>query len=334
MTHETGDNRSIAYNYLDLPSQIKTGTVVSVNYSYLADGMKISALTPSGEGLVYFGDFVYRQSSSGSLSFESVPLRYHFTAKEDQETDFGLPFTDFGARQYSHTLHRWLVPDPMGEKYYDISPYAYCAGNPVMLVEPDGEDYEEIIDDYIFDERGFWTKVENCDPYDRLIVGDNHIIVKDKSILGNMTSITYPQQWGQDAVMTETLSLSWNNSMSKELTEVFYFLADNTNVEWILLESASGPSVLATEHLSSEFTEEPLSKALINTSFYECDPVFRMHNHPIGYRTERESMSIDVQNVRNQPERSSVVYFSKSKNIYQITPKGPNFLFKRNGYAK
>ena len=54
------------------------------------------------------------------------------------ETDFGLPFTDFGARQYSHTLHRWLVPDPMGEKYYDISPYAYCAGNPVMLVEPDG----------------------------------------------------------------------------------------------------------------------------------------------------------------------------------------------------
>ena len=56
------------------------------------------------------------------------------------ETDFGLPFTDFGARQYSHSLHRWLVPDPMGEKYYDISPYAYCAGNPVMLVDPDGMD--------------------------------------------------------------------------------------------------------------------------------------------------------------------------------------------------
>ncbi len=28
--------------------------------------------------------------------------------------------------------------DPLAEKYYSISPYAYCAGNPVNLVDPDG----------------------------------------------------------------------------------------------------------------------------------------------------------------------------------------------------
>ncbi len=28
--------------------------------------------------------------------------------------------------------------DPMAEKYYGISPYAYCAGNPVNYVDPDG----------------------------------------------------------------------------------------------------------------------------------------------------------------------------------------------------
>ena len=33
-----------------------------------------------------------------------------------------------------------LTPDPLGENYYDISPYAYCAGDPVNLVDPDGKD--------------------------------------------------------------------------------------------------------------------------------------------------------------------------------------------------
>ena len=31
-----------------------------------------------------------------------------------------------------------LSQDPLSEKYYSISPYAYCAGNPVNLVAPDG----------------------------------------------------------------------------------------------------------------------------------------------------------------------------------------------------
>ena len=53
--------------------------------------------------------------------------------------DFDLPYTDFGARLYSPALGRWIAPDPASEKYYDVSPYAYCANNPVNLVDPDGE---------------------------------------------------------------------------------------------------------------------------------------------------------------------------------------------------
>ena len=48
-----------------------------------------------------------------------------------------------GARHYSPALSRWLVPDPLGEKYYDISPYAYCAGNPVMFIDPTGLSIDE-----------------------------------------------------------------------------------------------------------------------------------------------------------------------------------------------
>jgi hypothetical protein len=42
--------------------------------------------------------------------------------------------------------------DPLAEKYYSISPYAYCAGNPVKRIDPDGmaiyttHDFDEIKD--------------------------------------------------------------------------------------------------------------------------------------------------------------------------------------------
>ena len=77
-----------------------------MNYSYLSDGTKLSALDGNGEGLVYRGPFAY---------------------------------IDFGARQYSPSLRRWMTPDPLSEKYYGISPYAFCNNNPVNFVDPDGE---------------------------------------------------------------------------------------------------------------------------------------------------------------------------------------------------
>ena len=52
----------------------------------------------------------------------TVSLRDGFTGQEDQGPDFSVPYLDFGARQYSPSLSRGLVPDPMGEKKGDVSP--------------------------------------------------------------------------------------------------------------------------------------------------------------------------------------------------------------------
>ena len=40
----------------------------------------------------------------------------------------------------------WLSVDPMTDKYPSINPYAYCAWNPVKLVDPDGM---EAVDDWV-----------------------------------------------------------------------------------------------------------------------------------------------------------------------------------------
>ena len=60
-----------------------------------------------------------------------------FTGKErDRETGFSY----FGARYYDSDLSGlFLSVDPMANKYPNISPYAYCAWNPMKLVDPNGE---------------------------------------------------------------------------------------------------------------------------------------------------------------------------------------------------
>ena len=60
---------------------------------------------------------------------------YLFNSKElDEET--GLYY--YGARYLNPTSGVWLSVDPLFEKYVGMSPYNYCAGNPVKLVDVDG----------------------------------------------------------------------------------------------------------------------------------------------------------------------------------------------------
>jgi RHS repeat-associated protein len=60
---------------------------------------------------------------------------YTFSAKErDSETSLSY----FGSRYYSSDLSIWLSVDPMSGKYPSLSPYVYCANNPVKLVDPNG----------------------------------------------------------------------------------------------------------------------------------------------------------------------------------------------------
>ena len=58
----------------------------------------------------------------------------------------GLDWYEYGARYNEPVLSRFTTMDPLAEKYYSISPYAYCAGNPLMFVDPDGRVIESIWD--------------------------------------------------------------------------------------------------------------------------------------------------------------------------------------------
>ena len=63
---------------------------------------------------------------------------YKYSSKElDREN--GLDLYDSQARWYDPMLPGTTTQDPLAEKYFSISPYTWCAGNPVRFVDPSGK---------------------------------------------------------------------------------------------------------------------------------------------------------------------------------------------------
>ena len=80
------------------------------------------------------------QISIGIASTVSFPSNatespYKYGGKEWNATTSTY---DFEARYLSPSFHRFTTMDPLAEKYYSVSPYAYCAGDPVNYVDPQG----------------------------------------------------------------------------------------------------------------------------------------------------------------------------------------------------
>ncbi|GHT70532.1 hypothetical protein FACS1894155_00010 [Bacteroidia bacterium] len=72
----------------------------------------------------------------GTTTGQNAQL-YKYNGKE-LDRMHGLNLYDYGARMYDPAIGRFTTMDPMAEKYYSVSPYAYCLNNPVNAVDRDG----------------------------------------------------------------------------------------------------------------------------------------------------------------------------------------------------
>ena len=72
----------------------------------------------------------------------TAQYRYGFNGKETDKAIAGSgQVYDFGARLYNARLGVWSTPDPLSEEYPGSSPYSSMGGNPVLRIDPDGQQH-------------------------------------------------------------------------------------------------------------------------------------------------------------------------------------------------
>jgi RHS repeat-associated protein len=235
-------------------------------YYYLKDHLGNNRIVMNSSGTVVQATNHYPSGTS----IAEYPRRtdqgvqpYKFGGKELDRTH-GLDFYDFEARAFDPTLMRFTTIDPLAEKYYSISPYAYCGNNPVNAIDPTGMDYYMITSD-----GRMVLALKTDDKYDRLYsphnTENNFMKVNDQSLLPQLAG-------GKDFSSAET-------SNANDAFNVFKFAADNSSPEWNLkgYNTEGGGSGFL---LSTSFDDESVSSG--NGSYDPSNLVFALHSHPDG----------------------------------------------------
>jgi len=109
--------------------------------------------------------------------------RFRYNSKE-QLTE--VEAIDYGARQYSAELCRWLQVDPLAEKTHNFTPYHFCHANPIVRVDNNG------MSDY-FDFNGNYLGSDNSkDDFVRIISRDDwqNIHTQNENTVGNAMQLS------------------------------------------------------------------------------------------------------------------------------------------------
>ena len=108
-------------------------------YFYVKNHLGSNQAVADADGYVSQNTFYYPFGLNFTMSTGQARQPYKYNGKE-LDMMHGLNQYDYEARYYDPSYGRFTTIDPLAEKYYSISPYAYCANNPVRYIDPDGRD--------------------------------------------------------------------------------------------------------------------------------------------------------------------------------------------------
>ena len=194
-------------------------------------------------------------------SIEVSEKRYRFCGKErDEET--GLYY--FGARFYAAWLCRFISVDVMQFKYSELSPFAYCANNPIKYIDPDGKDWYEAKDG---------TKQYNPK------VNENSKLNVGEKYLGVTCSEKGTEYRSDGSIMytneKDAYARMWDNS-ERNKTEEMGVITDNGVLVLPSYKNTENGVDLADYGYSTK------NGNIVDARGYELNTIATVHTHPKG----------------------------------------------------
>ena len=253
-------------------------------------------------------------TAATSISSTFPVSQYKYGGKEWNPTSLSY---DFGACNYLPAIPRWNSMDPLAEKYYSISPYVYCAGNPVNLVDRDGKDVWEIDSDGIIVRRINDTNRDAFYLVEKDING-NYIrrTTKDKDGKDKEISIEFAYKTiVKDNIVDQEGSTSFSTKDVTSGASLFKFFSDNLSKEVGLVTTSKKGYILMQKSENSVAIDAFAQKLDERGAFVQAV----IHSHPGN--TPPSGFS----RVLEPSDKTSAARFSKSKGIridhYVYSPK-------------
>ena len=250
LIYENGTLKKILFDggYVDM-----TGSAPAYRF-YLTDHLGSVRVVAAADGTVMQVNHYYpygglmtdpRHTIASSVASDS---RYRFTGKELSEESGEY---DFGARYLDPIPGRFTTLDPLAEKYYNLSPYTYCIGNPIRLVDPNGMDI------YLYDKKTgqldlYKTTGDEFDQIGKLKrnrkKGDIRIMINniEKGILDpdgmnfhSDTRIDLTGINGPSLAAVEDFLLDFSNMIDTEVGGYYVSEAGQTDVRYVTIGNVS-----------------------------------------------------------------------------------------------
>ena len=284
-----------------------TGTVIETN-DYYPFGKRIPVTNSVAEPV------------EATTQSATSPDRWLFSSKESQSfLNASIPLLDFGARMYNPVIARWTASDPLSEKYHGISPYAYCLGNPISIIDPNGMDI------WTMDEKGNVVWVKESDDH-RLyymnndgLLSDDYVSVSGRSILDDLTK-TEAKVDGGAKVSSHTSKTGIN-----DIFKVFKFASDKTKVEWAVHRNGDTYTIGTGHNSYSASSWEDYTKDKPNATLHSHpginaivdDETYSMGYGATQYDNDQNKVKRDI-NQNGIKSRKNYVYFPNSGRLYNV----------------
>ena len=286
----------------------------------------------------HLGSTSYLTDTAGNVSqfvcytpYGEAIVDEHLTTYENpfkfsgKELDDITGLYDHGARSRNPISTLWYGVDPLWEKYPEMGPYVYCAGNPVKFLDMDGRDLYEVEG-----ETGNIKRTKNDDNQDTFVITDSEGN-RQTDFDDNELVKSYPKgqvEFYEDEKASKENIDIFSIKDENVASDLFRFFADNTNVEWSHCNDGD-------DDVSNFVSTSHKRKADCSFNFLYNNKIvnsvnYQKHNHPQGLPwpsgLEKNAQRGDIEFARIYSEKFPRIKFY----IYVSRNGGTEFEFSKD----